>query len=302
MSHGADPVKSILYALAANGGIAIAKYGAAFTTGSGAMLAEAIHSTADCGNQGLLLWGLKSAKSAPSPDYPLGYGKAIYFWSFIVALMLFTVGGLYSLYEGIHKMHDPGELKKPWIAVGILTFSILLEAASTVGCLKEINKTRGNKNLWQWCKETRQSELVVVLGEDVAALGGLVLALGAILLAIFTNNPIYDAYGTIVIGALLLIVAAFIAVKIKGLLIGQSVEPELREEIKNFVESDESVVELLSSVTQQMGNDVMLAIKARMKPCDSGRELVKNINDCEKRIKVNFPTVKWIFFEPDIED
>ena len=300
MSHGADPVKSILYALAANGTIAVAKFAAAAFTGSGAMLAEAIHSSADCGNQVLLLWGLKSSKKLPSPDYPMGYGKEIYFWSFIVALMLFSLGGVYSLYEGIHKLQHPGELKKPWIAVGILTFSIFLEAGSLAGCIKEIRKNIGDSSLWKWCRESRQSELVVIFGEDIAALGGLVFALLAILTSIFTGNVIYDAIGTVVIGALLLIIAVFIAIKIKGLLVGQSVEKEVREDINQFINSQDEISEVLNCITLHMGDDVMVAVKAKM-PQEKSSELIEAINTCETKIKEKFPQVRWLFFEPDSE-
>lgn len=300
MSHdGGDSVKSILFALVANAGIAIAKGIAAVMTGSGAMVAEAVHSSADCGNQLLLLWGIKSAKKPPSPDAPLGYGKEIYFWSFIVSLMLFSLGGAYSLYEGIHKLHSPGELKSPWIAVGVLAFSILLEGGALNGCLKAIKKLRGDSSLWQWCKDTRRSELVVVLGEDVAAICGLICAMGAILLSIFTGNPVYDAYGTIIIGFLLLFVAIMIAVKIKGLLVGKGVDPKTREQIQQFLKNDEAIGEVYNFLTLQLGDDIMLAVKAKLNSNGQAADLISQINACEARIKGEFPQVMWLFFEPD---
>jgi len=189
MSAQADSLKSILFALCANFAIAVAKTAGAVFTGSSSMLAESIHSYADCGNQALLIWGLKEAKSAPTPDHPLGFGKAIYFWSFIVALMLFSMGGLFSIYEGVHKLHDTEPVQYAWVAVGILAFSIAAEGTSLWGCLREIDKDRGSQSLWQWFRSSRQSELLVVLGEDIAALGGLVLALGFILLSMITGNP-----------------------------------------------------------------------------------------------------------------
>src|SRR5215213_4343942 len=182
MSAGADSLRSILYALGANLAIAAAKTGAAMATGSSAMLAEAIHSYADSGNQALLLWGLKQAKRPPSPDYPLGWGKAVFFWSFIVALVLFTLGGLFSVYEGWHKVAHPQPLSYPWVAVGILVFGIVAASISLRACLQAVNKVRGGRGLWQWFRESRQSELVVILGEDCAALLGLALALAAVLL------------------------------------------------------------------------------------------------------------------------
>ncbi|MGH8643408.1 MAG: cation diffusion facilitator family transporter, partial [Gammaproteobacteria bacterium] len=172
MSQQADSVKPILYALGANAAIALAKLYAAVSTGSSAMLAEAIHSVADCANQGLLLLGIKRAKRPASAEHPLGHGKAVYFWSFIVALMLFSMGGLFSVKEGAHKLHAQEPLSAPWLAIGVLVFSIAVEVVSLTGCLREVNKVRGQRSLWRWFRESRQSELIVVLGEDIAALLG----------------------------------------------------------------------------------------------------------------------------------
>src|SRR3954469_22811969 len=176
MAGKADSLKTIFYALGANFAIFIAKSFAAFVTGSGAMTAEAVHSLADCGNQGLLLLGMRSAKAPPTLDHPLGQGKAVYFWSFLVALMLFSVGGAFSIYEGLRKLADPHSLQWPWVAVGVLTFGIVAESFSMWGCMREVNKARGQRNLWRWFRESRQSELIVIFGEDLAALLGLVFA------------------------------------------------------------------------------------------------------------------------------
>src|SRR5688572_4326146 len=221
----ADSVRTILYALGANLAIAAAKTAAAIFTGSSSMLAEAIHSYADAGNQGLLLWGMKQAKRPPTPDYPLGYGKAVFFWSFIVALVLFSLGGLFSLYEGWHKLAHPEPLSYAWVAVGILVFGLAAETVSLRACLAEVNKLRNGRSLWRWFRESRHSELVVVLGEDLAALLGLALALAAVLFTMWTGNPAWDALGSMAIGVVLIVVAIGIAVEIKGLLIGQSAEP-----------------------------------------------------------------------------
>src|SRR5438874_6722410 len=218
----ADSARTILYALGANLAIAAAKTGAAIATGSSAMLAEAIHSFADSGNQGLLLGGMKQAKRPPSPDYPLGLGKAVFFWSFVVALVLFCLGGVFSLYEGWHKLQQPEALSYPWAAVGVLAFGLVAESVSLRACLQEVNKVRGARTLWRWFRETRQSELVVILGEDLAALAGLALGLAAVLVAILTGDPMWDALGSIAIGAVLIVVAAGIGIEIKALLIGQS--------------------------------------------------------------------------------
>ena len=302
MAGGANPVKAILYALVANFAIAVAKYVAAFITNSGSMLAEAVHSTADCGNQLLLLLGIKRAKRPPSPDYPLGYGKETYFWSFIVALMLFSVGGMFSLYEGWHKLHAPEELTSPLVALGVLAFGIVAESFSMWGCLREVNKVRGSRSLWQWFRSSRNAELVVIFGEDLAALLGLVFAFVAVLASWVTGNPLYDAIGTIAIGALLIVVAALLGVEIKQLLVGQGVEPELHEEMVSFVEAAPGVRKVLKLVTLQMGSDVMVAIKAQIDPQGGEDKLVDAINRAEVAFKQKFPQVAFLFFEPDFRD
>ncbi|MEP6899554.1 MAG: cation diffusion facilitator family transporter, partial [Rhodanobacter sp.] len=180
MSGHANSLKAIFLALGANFAIFVAKLFAAFVTGSGAMAAEAVHSLADCGNQGLLLLGIRQAKRPASDEYPLGWGRALYFWSFLVAILLFSVGGMFSVYEGVHKLSHPEPLKWPWLALGVLVFGIVAESFSMRGCMQEVNKARGTQNLWTWFRETRSSELLVIFGEDLAALAGLCLAAIAI--------------------------------------------------------------------------------------------------------------------------
>src|SRR6266850_881057 len=297
----ADSARTIFYALGANLAIAAAKTAAAIATGSSAMLAEAIHSFADSGNQGLLLWGMKQAKRPPSADYPLGWGKAIFFWSFIVALVLFSLGGLFSVYEGWHKLAEPQALSHAWVAVAILTFGLAAESMSLRACLQEVNKARGRRSLSQWLRETRQSELVVILGEDVAALIGLALALAAVLVTIFTGDPIWDALGSIAIGVVLIVVAIGIAVQIKGLLIGRSADPELEARMREFLERREEVDHVFRMLTLQLGASLMVAVKARMKARDAV-ELVHAINRCEAAMRAEFSEIQWIFFEPDVMD
>ena len=300
MSHQNASVKSILFALLANLGIAITKTVAAVITGSGSMLAESIHSYADCGNQGLLFLGLKKSKKAPEVEHPLGHGKEIYFWSFIVALMLFSMGGLFSIYEGIHKLSAHEGLKSPMIAVVVLSVSMVLEAASLYGCITQINKVKHNMSLWQWVKNTRQSELVVVLGEDLAALFGLTFALIAVMLAMITGNPVWDAVGSIGIGVLLIFVSFFLAIKVKGLLVGQSADKETRDNILQFLQNRPEIEEVLNVITLQMGETIMVSIKARMKQVDTAENLVKNINACEVALKSSNKAIQWVFFEPDV--
>ena len=297
----ADSTRTIFYALGANLAIAVAKTGAAVATGSSAMLAEAIHSYADSGNQVLLLWGMKQARRPPSPDYPLGWGKEVYFWSFIVALVLFSLGGLFSLYEGWHKLAHPEALSYPWVAVGILVFGLVAETVSLRACLQEVNKVRGDRSIWQWFRSSRQSELVVILGEDVAALLGLALALIAVLLSMVTGNPMWDALGSMWIGVVLILVAGGIGREIKGLLIGQSAEPETEARIRRFIERQAGVEKVYRLITLQLGTSMMVAVKAKLGAASSA-ELVGHINRAEAALRGEFPEIQWLFFEPDIAD
>lgn len=300
MSHeGNDSLKSIFFALGANAAIFLAKLAAALITGSGAMLAEAIHSLADTGNQILLLVGIKQSRRPPTLDYPLGFGKSIYFWSFIVALIMFSLGGMFSIYEGVHKLQHPEPLSSPWLAVAVLLFSIAAESASLWGCLREVNKVRGERSLATWFRESRQSELLVVFGEDLAALLGLTFALFAVGITIATGNPFYDALGSIVIGVLLVLIAFLIGVEVKSLLIGQGVEPARKKEMIESLEQEEKIEKVFNFITYQLGNDVMVAVKAQMQNCSTADELVDAINECEVRLKERFPEILWLFFEPD---
>ncbi len=302
MSDHGSSAKAILYAFVANLGIALAKLAASIYTNSGSMLAEAIHSFADCGNQVLLYVGLRQARKAPDDKHPLGYGKVTYFWSFIVALLLFSMGGVFSMYEGWHKLHAPEHLNKAWIALAVLGVSIVLEFGSLMGCLREIKKLRGDKPLWRWVKTTRNAELVVVLGEDLAALLGLAIAFVFVALASVTGNPLFDAAGSIVIGVILVCVSIFIAARIKGLLVGRSAEDDLVEALRAEVAGDPDIEELLNAITLQMGPEVMLALKVRMRPGLTLEAAVARLNALEKRIKTKFPTVAWCFVEPDVAD
>ncbi|MCX6334691.1 MAG: cation diffusion facilitator family transporter [Bacteroidia bacterium] len=301
MSHQEASKKSITFALLANIGIAITKTIAAIITGSGAMMAESIHSFADCSNQGLLFLGLNASKKKPDTEHPLGYGKEIYFWSFIVALILFSMGGLFSIYEGIHKISVHEGLKIPIVAIIVLSVSMIFEGASLYGCLIQINKLRHGENLWTWYRNSRKSELIVILGEDTAALIGLSFALIAIILSVITGNPVFDAIGSIGIGVLLVIVSFFLAVKIKSLLIGQSTDDETSLKIKTFLEARPEIDQVLNLITFQLGPNIMIAVKAKMKDTDSVEQLIKNINNCESELKKQNPDIQWVFFEPDIK-
>lgn len=295
-------MRAILFALGANLGIGVSKAGAAWYTGSGAMLAEAIHSFADCTNQLLLLLGLKRARMPVSEEHPLGYGKAIYFWSFLVALLLFSMGGMFSVYEGVHKLLHPELPRSPWVAVIVLVIAILLEFGSLRTALQEVRRVQGRRTFVNWFRTSRQSELIVVVGEDIAALLGLTLALGAVVATMLTGNPVFDALGTIAIGVVLILVAVAVGVEVKSLLIGESADPQEVAAIRQWLEGRPEVARVYRLITLQLGLELMVSVKARMRETDAASRLITDINRVERGLRAAFPRIRWIFFEPDRRD
>lgn len=300
MASSGDSSRAILFALGANFAIAVAKGVAAFFTGSSAMLAETVHSLADCGNQLLLLLGMRQSRRPATPEYPLGHGKAVYFWSFLVAVMLFTVGGMFSLYEGMHKLQHPEALRQWWWAAGVLVFGIVAEGVSMRACLQEVNKSRGDRSLWQWFRQSRQSELVVIFGEDLAALLGLVFALMAVMMTVVTGNPIWDAIGTVAIGVLLIVVAVLVAIEVKAMLIGQSVDPYRQAQIRAFLDGRPEIAHVISVITLQLGNDALVSVQARMREERDAELMLHAITAVERALKKEFQEVRWSFFEPEL--
>lgn len=294
--------KAILYAFLANFGIALSKSWAAWLTGSGSMLAEAIHSYADACNQVLLYVGLRQSVRPPDDEHPLGYGKLSYFWSFVVAMLLFSVGGLFSIYEGVHKLNHPEPLSQAWVALVVLGVAIVLESFSLLGCLREVRKIRGSRSLRNWLQHTRNSALVVVAGEDVAALLGLILAFVFVSLAAFTGNPVFDAVGSICIGIVLIVVSFFLTIRVQSLLVGASAEPLIQAAIQEIVDADDNVASVLNMITMQFGPDTMLALKLQMRPGLDLDSAIASINALERRLKEQVPELKWCFVEPDNKD
>lgn len=299
-SHSEGSTKAIFYALGANGGIALAKFAGALFTGSGAMLAESIHSLADCTNQVFLLIGLKESKKPANEFHPMGYGRVVYFWAMMVALLLFFLGGAFSVIEGIEHFKHPEPLNNPFVALAILGISVVLEAFSLYGAMKEIRKISHGKPFLQWFRETRQSELMVVAGEDIAALAGLALAFFAVMLAMVTGNPVWDACGSIAVGVLLMIVAVFIMREVKAMITGESAAPEVHTAIKAHIEARPEVDHVINLITLQWGEQLMIAVQAKMQPQSSDMALIDAINVVEASVQERWPQAKWCFFEPDI--
>lgn len=295
-------VKAILYAFLANLGIGITKLFAALYTGSGSMLAESIHSFADTSNQVLLFIGLKRANRPPDSKHPLGYGKTIYFWSFIVAILLFSMGGIFSIYEGFHKIHQPEQIESAWIALTVLGISIGLETFSLWGALREINKIKKDQSIFHWLKNSRNAELVVVFGEDVAALAGLILAFVFVFFSYVFQDPFYDALGSISIGILLIIISIMISIRIKSMLIGESASEDIRRKILDIVGQFPEIKNIFNMISFQLGIDVMVSFKIKINAELSLIQAIEIINSFEKKIKEEIPEIKWIFVEPDIRD
>ena len=293
----------IIRALVANFLIACAKGVGAFITGSGAMLAETLHSLSDCVNQLLLLLGVSRAKKPADAAHPLGYGRSLYFWSFMVAILLFLGGGAYSIYEGAHKLQHPEPLTSPYIAVAILAFALVIEAWAMMGAVKTINVRKGKRTLWRYLRESKDSDLVVIFGEDLAAVLGLALALVAVLVAWGTGDATFDAIGTLCIGAVLIGVAIFLAVEVKSLLVGEAADPFLIETLEQVAAEDVRIERVLRAIAVQQGpGEVMLACKLKFKSDLTGTTMVAAINEFEQRLQAKAPEIKWCFVEPDTSD
>jgi cation diffusion facilitator family transporter len=299
--HGGGTT-AILAALVANVGIAIAKFIAFLVTGASSMLAEAIHSVADSGNQVLLLVGGKRAKREATPQHPFGFGRDRYVYSFIVAIVLFSVGGLFAIYEGVHKLQHPEELKSPAWAIGVLVIAIVLESFSLRTAMKETNEVRKpGESYWAFIRHARAPELPVVLLEDTAALTGLVLALLGVGLSTVTGNAVFDGLGTVAIGLLLVAVAAILAVETKSLLLGESATPEMQRRIVAAIGEGEEVQSVIHMRTQHLGpEELLVAAKIAVRSDDTAASVARAIDAAERRIRAAVPIARVIYLEPDI--
>jgi cation diffusion facilitator family transporter len=298
--HGGT--KAIVAALIANLGIAVSKFVAFLVTGASSMLAEAIHSLADSGNQVLLLVGGRRAQRAATPQHPFGYGRDRYIYAFIVAIVLFSVGGLFAIYEGVHKLQHPEELTSPQWAIGVLVVAIGLESFSLRTAVRETNAVKSpDDSYWKFIRHARSPELPVILLEDVGALIGLVLALLGVGLATITGNGMYDGLGTVCIGILLVVIAVILAVETKSLLIGESATPEDQRKIVAALESGPSPVSVIHMKTLHLGPDeILVAAKIAVQRGDTAAEIAEFIDAAERRIRDAVPAARAIYLEPDL--
>jgi len=293
--------KAILAALSANAGIALAKFGGFLFTGSSSMLAESVHSLADTSNQGLLLLGKKTSARRPDEEHPFGYGRDRFFYSFIVALLLFSLGSVFALYEGFHKIEHPEPLTSPVVAVVILLIAICLEGYSFRTAIGESRELKGELSWWQFIRQAKTPELPVVLLEDAGALLGLVFALIGVGLAVLTGNPVFDGIGTIAIGLLLGAIAIVLIVETKSLLIGEGATPALRDRIVGELRGGR-VRKVIHIRTEYLGpEELLVAAKIALAPALSVAEVAAEIDAAEARVREAVPAARVIYLEPDLD-
>jgi cation diffusion facilitator family transporter len=300
MSAGSG-IRAIVAALLANAGIALAKFVGFLFTGSSAMLAESVHSLADTSNQGLLLLGRKRAARRATPEHPFGYGRDRFFYSFVVALLLFTLGAVFSLYEGVHKILEPAPLTTPVIALAILGVAVLLEAFSFRTAVGESRPLKGSRSWWRFIREATEPELPVVLLEDFGALLGLALALVGVVLTVLTGNGVWDGVATVGIGLLLGAIAGVLIVEMKSLLIGEGADSTTLRTIQRALERGR-VERMLHLRTQYLGPDELLvAAKIALTPGLPVEEVAQAINDAEQRVRAAERRARLIYLEPDLD-
>jgi cation diffusion facilitator family transporter len=293
--------KAILAALGANIGIAITKFFAAAVSGSASMFAEGIHSVADSGNQVLLIIGGKRAKRQATATHPFGYGRSRYIYAFMVSIVLFSVGGLFSILEGWEKLNHPHELEQAWLPLTVLGVAIGLESFSLYTALKAAKEERGTASLYKFIRHAKSPELPVVLLEDMAALLGLVLAFGGVGLTVLTGDPIWDAIGTLAIGVLLVLVAVILGAETSSLLVGEGATADDTEKIESALGATRGVNSIIHMKTLYLGpEELMVAAKIAVDVDITGKDIAAIIDDAEARIRAEVPTARVIYLEPDI--
>ncbi|MEV0198219.1 cation diffusion facilitator family transporter [Nonomuraea sp. NPDC050691] len=294
--------KAIIAALMANLAIAASKFVAAFFTGSSSMLAEGIHSVADSGNQLLLLIGGKRARRGQTREHPFGYGRERYFYAFVVAVVLFTIGAVFSLYEGIHKLSSDEGVESPIWAFAVLIFAIIAEGFSFRTAIREAAPLRGQQSWFSFIRRSKSPELPVILLEDLGALLGLIFALFGVAMAVITGNPVWDAIGTIMIGLLLAVIAVILAVETKSLLLGESATPEMERQICAALEAADEVERVIHMRTLHLGpEELLVAAKIAVAHNDTASEVARGIDEAERRIREAVPIARVIYLEPDLD-
>ncbi|PZG14207.1 cation diffusion facilitator family transporter [Nonomuraea aridisoli] len=294
--------KAIIAALTANLAIAVAKFVAAFFTGSSSMLAEGIHSVADSGNQVLLLVGGKRAARASTREHPFGYGRERYFYAFVVAVVLFTIGAAFSIYEGVHKLSDPHPVEAPIWAFGVLIFAIIAEAFSFRTAIRESNAVRGRQSWWAFIRRSKSPELPVILLEDLGALLGLIFALFGVTMAVVTGDGVWDGIGTLMIGVLLAVIAIVLAIETKSLLVGEGASPDVEDQIRGALENAPEVERIIHMRTLHLGpEELLVGAKIAVAHDETAAEVARGIDEAERRIREAVPIARVIYLEPDLD-
>jgi cation diffusion facilitator family transporter len=297
---GEGTKRAIAAAFVANLGIAVSKFVAFVITGSASMLAESIHSVADTGNQGLLFLGLRRSAKAPTATHQFGYGSERYFWAFVVALVLFSLGAMFSIYEGIQKLIHPHDVESLGVAITVLVIAMILEGFSLRTAVKEATPSRGNASWWAFIRRSKNPELPVVLLEDVGALTGLVLAFIGITLAAVTGNSMWDAIGTLAIGTLLGIIAIVLVIEMKSLLVGESASRADQQQISDAILDGPEVRRIIHLRTLHLGPEELLVATKLDFAIPDVPTLATAVDTVERRIRVAVPIAKVIYIEPDL--
>lgn len=293
--------RAVVAALLANVGIAITKFIAFLFSGSSAMLAESVHSVADTGNQALLLLGGRRSRRKADAEHPFGYGRERFVYAFVVAIILFSVGGVFSLYEGVDKIRNPHDLTVPWLPIIVLSIAIVLESLSLRTAVRESNRSRRRQSWISFVRHAKQPELPVVLLEDVAALIGLVLAFAGVGLTILTGDPLWDGIGTVAIGVLLVAVAVVLGIETKSLLVGEGASPADLERIRDAFVGIDQVEAIIHMKTLYLGPDELLvAAKIAVPKTTKAAEIAKAIDEIEAAVRAAVPVARVIYIEPDI--
>ncbi|MEV4171869.1 cation diffusion facilitator family transporter [Nonomuraea sp. NPDC049709] len=294
--------KAIIAALTANLAIAVAKFVAAVFTGSSSMLAEGIHSVADSGNQVLLLVGGKRAARASTKEHPFGYGRERYFYAFVVAVVLFTIGAAFSIYEGVHKISDPHGVEAPIWAFGVLIFAIIAESFSFRTAIKESNAVRGKQSWVSFIRRSKSPELPVIVLEDLGALLGLIFALFGVTMAVVTGDGVWDGIGTLMIGVLLAVIAIVLAIETKSLLVGEGASPEMEVQIRAALEQAPEVTRVIHMRTLHLGpEELLVAAKIAVEHNETAADVAHGIDEAERRIRAAVPIARVIYLEPDLD-
>lgn len=295
--------RAVYYALASNIAVAACKFAASAYTNSGSALAEAVHSTADCMNQVFLLIGNRAAQTRPDEKHPFGYGRESYFYATLVALQIFLIGGVVSVAFGVYRLVYRVPIDHPGVVIAVLCASGVIEGIALKASIATVGRRkRRRETLWHWLRETRKPEMLLAVGEDVAALAGIAVSIVAIALSLATGSPVFDALGAVAVGLILMASAVFFMRKIKSLIVGESAHADVRAAMEAWLTEQPEIEHVVSFIVLQWADDQLVAVQVQLRSSGDTNELVRTIDRLEHAFKEAFPGVRWIFFEPELEE